>query len=420
MTAGAAGGAGLRTPSIGIVGGGIGGLTLALACHEAGLVDLTVYEQSSASEALGAGVQLSPNATRVLTALGLKDALAAAAFYPQAIHLRTWRSGYLVANRPLGQFSEARYGAPYYNVHRGDLHALLLQAARARGIAVETGRRVGAAGADAAGPWLTFEGSAAGARHDAVIGCDGIHSVVRAHVLAAEEPAAAPQEGGPRFTGHVAWRGMVAAERLPKRLLSPTVTAWMGPRRHFVHYFVRGGELVNFVGVVESADWTEASWRSRGEVSELLDDFTGWHAGVRAIIEAADEVYKWALYDHPPLSTWSRGAVTLLGDACHPMLPYLAQGAAMAIEDAWVLSRMLERWEDEPAHGISDYERFRRPRTTRVQLRSRAQGDEFHLAGRWPVLARNLKLALGTRYLPEIAMQQFDWLHGYDCVRGFD
>lgn len=398
-------------PSIGIAGGGIGGLTLALACREAGLIDLVVYEQSASPEALGAGVQLSPNASRVLAALGLREAVEAVAYHPQAVHLRTWRTGYLIANRPLGGFSEARYGAPYYHVHRGDLHGVLLQAARERGIVVRAGSRVEGAGEDAQGPWLRLDGNAEPCRHDAVVGCDGIHSVVRRHVL---------ESAAPRFTGHVAWRGMVAADRLPARLLSPTVTAWLGPRRHFVHYFVRRGELVNFVGVVETDRWTEASWRQRGDVGELLADFEDWHPQVRTIIEAADEAYRWALYDHDPLPAWSRGAVTLLGDACHPMLPYLAQGAAMAIEDAWVLSRMLERWEDEPAAGFPDYERFRRPRTARVQLRSRAQGQEFHLSDRWPVLTRNLKLALGTRYLPEIAMQQFDWLHGYDCVRGFD
>jgi salicylate hydroxylase len=195
---------------------------------------------------------------------------------------------------------------------------------------------------------------------------------------------------------------------------------WLGPARHFVHYYVRGGELVNFVGVVETDRWTGESWRQGGDSQELADDFAGWHPTVRTLIDAADETFKWALYDRDPLPAWTRGSITLLGDACHPMLPYLAQGAAMAIEDAWVLSRMLERWEDQPSQGLAEYERYRRPRTARVQQRSRAQGEEFHLRERWPVLQRNFKLALGSRYLPEIAMGRFDWLHGYDCVRGFE
>lgn len=395
--------------SIGIAGAGIGGLTLALACREAGFRDVTVYEQSAAPEALGAGVQLSPNATRVLGALGLRPALEAVCFYPEAVQFRGWRTGYLIAARPLGHFSEARYGAPYFHVHRADLHELLLEAAERAQVRLETGRLCRGAGQDDEGPWLELEDGPA--RHDVVVGCDGIHSRIRDSLFEAAEP---------RFTGHVAWRGMVPADRLPDELIPPTATVWLGPARHFVHYYVRRGELVNFVGVVESARWTGESWRQPGDPAELAEDFAGWHPVVTQLIQSAGEVYRWALYDRDPLAGWTRGRITLLGDACHPMLPYLAQGAAMAIEDAWVLSRMLERWEDDPAEGLMEYERYRRPRTARVQLRSRAQGAEFHLQERWTVLRRNLKLALGSRYLPEVAMRQFDWLHGYDCVRGFE
>jgi salicylate hydroxylase len=315
----------------------------------------------------------------------------------------------MVAQRPLGKFSEARYGAPYYHVHRGDLHQLLLHTATERGIRLELGQACRGVGEDDGGPWLEFDQGRR--RHHAVVGSDGIHSAVRDSLF-----GVAP----PRFTGHVAWRGMVATADLPAGLVSPNATVWLGPGRHFVNYYVRRGELVNFVGVVETGRWTEESWRQRGTIEELAEDFTGWHPVVRMIIEAAGEVYRWALYDRDPLPTWSRGNITLLGDACHPMLPYLAQGAAMAIEDAWVLSRMLERWEDEPARGFADYERYRLPRTARVQRSSRAQGEEFHLREQWPVLQRNVKLILGSRFLPEIAMQQYDWLHGYDCIRGFE
>ena len=396
-------------PRIGIAGGGIGGLTLALACAEAGFTDVTVYEQAAQPEALGAGVQLSPNATRVLFALGLKRELGEVAFFPSAIEFRTWRTGYQVASRPLGQISQGRYGAPYYHVHRADLHAVLLNAARARGVRLESGCRCRGAGEDADGPWLELDTGIA--RHDVVVGADGIHSTVRASVVDSAEPS---------FTGHLAWRGMVPAAALPDALVPPTATVWLGPNRHFVHYYVRGGELINFVGVVESDRWIGESWRETGDPAELAADFAGWHPMVQMLIEAADGVFKWALYDRDPLPVWTRGAITLLGDACHPMLPYLAQGAAMAIEDAWVLSRMLERWEDDPAQGLDEYQRYRRPRTARVQLRSRDQGREFHLHEPWQALRRNFKLALGSRLLPEIAMGQFDWLHGYDCVRGFE
>ncbi len=395
--------------SIGIAGGGIGGLTLALACREAGFEQVTVYEQSRHPESLGAGVQLSPNATKVLGALGLRQALEAVAFYPRAVDFRTWRSGYLVATRPLGEFSQARYGAPYYHVHRGDLHTLLLDAVKERGIGLEVGRRCLGAGQDGDSAWLDLDDGQP--RHDIVVGADGIHSAVRASLFGADVA---------RFTGHVAWRGMVAASALPERLIPPTATVWLGPARHFVHYYVRGGELVNFVGVVESDRWQGESWREPGDRQELAGQFAGWNPMVTTLIDADGELFKWALYDRHPLPAWTHGAITLLGDACHPMLPYLAQGAAMAIEDAWVLSRLLERWEEQPVRGLAEYERFRRPRTAKVQHRSRLQGEEFHLRERWPVLRRNLKLTLGSRYLPEVAMSRFDWLHGYDCVRGFE
>jgi len=400
----------LSAPSIGIIGAGTGGLTLALACRHVGLDDVVVYEQAERIEAVGAGIQLSPNATRVLHALGLRKALQEIAFYPEAVHFRTWHTGYLIAMRPLGQFSESRYGAPYFHVHRGDLQQILLAAAEAAGIVIRTGHELTTIEQDEARVRLGFANGSS-AEHDTVIGCDGIHSRVRTALF---DPTP------PRFTGHLAWRGLVPAERLPQGLLLPTVTAWLGPHKHFVNYFVRGGSLVNFVGVVEDDSWRSDSWREPGDPTRLRADFADWNPLIGLIIDAAEDVFRWALHDHAPLDTWTRHRVTLLGDACHPMLPYLAQGGAMAIEDAWVLSRMLERWEDEPMQALIDYEHYRKPRATRVQAASRAQGATFHLNDRWQILARNLKLGLGSRFLPEIAMQQFDWLHGYDCVKGFD
>ncbi|MBX3707892.1 MAG: FAD-dependent monooxygenase [Pseudomonadales bacterium] len=396
--------------SVGIVGAGPGGLALALALHHAGITDVTVYEQSDTIERIGAGIQLSPNATRVLGALGLREPLAAIGFYPQAVQFRAWRSGYLIATRPLGGFSEARYGAPYYHIHRGDLQALLFEQVRALDIPVRTGHTLATLRQDTDGVSLAFACGRT-ARHGVAVGCDGIRSVVRAQLFGATRP---------RFTGHLAWRGLVPAERLPADLVPPTVTAWLGPRKHFVHYYVRGGALVNFVGVIEDDRWQSDSWREPGDPAELARDFRDWHPSIRRIIEASGDVFRWALHDHAPLPAWTAGRATLLGDACHPMLPYLAQGAAMAIEDAWVLARMLEHWEDEPTEGLVQYERYRRPRTARVQAGSRAQGETFHLSDRWRIVGRNLKLGLGSRYLPEIAMAQFDWLHGYDCVKGFD
>jgi len=405
--------------SIGIVGAGPGGLTLALACRHAGIEDVTVYEQTETLEPVGAGVQLSPNASRVLLTLGLRDALEAAAFHPQAVHFRAAQSGYLIALRPLGRVSRERYGAPYWHIHRGDLNVILQERAHGFRIALRTGHALTGLQQDDAGVDLTFNTTVGGttitARHDVVVGCDGIRSTVR---------SAAFGDSRPRFTGHLAWRGLVPIERLPTNLIEPVVTVWLGPHRHFVNYFVRGGDLVNFVGVIESeatdgTAWSGESWREPGDPLRLARDFADWHPLVRRIIEAADDVHRWALHDHPPLPAWHSGRVALLGDACHPMLPYLAQGAAMAIEDAWVLARMLDQWDEDPVAALGEYSRYRQPRATRVQAASREQGTEFHRTDRWQILKRNLTLGFGSRYLPELAMQRFDWLHGYDCVKGF-
>jgi salicylate hydroxylase len=395
--------------SIGIIGAGPGGLAAALACHHAGLHDVTLYERAPAPEALGAGIQLSPNASRVLIALGLREDFERAASLPQAVHFRAQKSGYLIAMRPLGRFSADRYGAPYWHVHRADLMDILSARAHRLGISLHTDHALETLEQDECGVSLTFTNSQR-ARHDLLIGADGIHSRVRA-LTVGEAPA--------RFTGHLAWRGLVPRERLPEKLLEPVVTVWLGPGAHFVNYFVRGGTLVNFVAVIEDPSWQGESWREPGDPQHLAADFARWHPLVERIISNADDVHRWALHDRPALDQWTHGRVTLLGDACHPMLPYLAQGAAMAIEDAWVLARLLEQHDDEPAFGLNEYARFRQARTARVQAASRDQGEDFHRRDRLAILRRNLVLGLGSRYLPELAMQRFDWLHGYDCIRGF-
>jgi len=392
---------------IGIVGAGIGGLTAALACRRSGF-DVTIFEATAAIEALGAGIQLSPNATKVLRALDVLDALLDRSIRPQAVQFRDWRSGYLIAYHPLGATSESRYGAPYVHVHRGDLQAVLRDAVSRAGIPILLGHRFVGLHQDAT-VTAQFDG---GVEHacDVLIGADGIRSTVRTSLFGAESP---------RFTGNVAWRGLVPAASIRESDYPRTASVWLGPRRHFVHYWVAAGEFVNFVGVVECPSWQEESWTTPGDPAALRADFADWHPSLHTLIDAAAGCFKWALYDRDPLPAWSRGRATLLGDACHPMLPFLAQGAASAIEDAWILSRLLADADDAPQEALADYERYRRPRTARLQLAARAQAHLFHepsRIGRW---RRNFTLGFGCRFLPELAMQRFDWIHGYEAVRGF-
>jgi salicylate hydroxylase len=357
--------------SAGVVGAGVGGLTAALALARAGLL-VTVVEQAQALGEVGAGLQVSPNATRVLFHLGLEAGLSALAFRPEAVEARGWQQGQEIRRARLGETARERYGFPYFHMHRADLVSVLEQACRAEPrIDLRLGEAVAACEGDGTPSLVLASGERLEA--DVLVGADGLRSVVREALFG---PAA------PRFTGNVAWRGLIPAERLEGADIRPVAALWMGPGAHFVHYFVRGGTLVNFVGVVEADDWREESWSSRGKAADLRRDFSGWHPTVRRIVEAApeDACFRWALFDRDPLPRWSRGAVTLLGDACHPTLPFMAQGACMAIEDAAVLAACLSgcRRGGIPA-ALSRYQDLRRPRTASIQASSRRNATIYHL-----------------------------------------
>lgn len=393
-----------------IAGAGIGGLCAALALKNSGF-DPEICERSDLLTEAGAGIQLSPNAVKVLIALGLGKHLAEVGFKPKAVRLRSFKSARLIAYRPLGAFSTDRYGAPYYHLHRQALHGLLKAAVLERGIPLQTGCAV--TGFDEHADRVEVRCGDQRLTADALIGADGIHSGMRRHFVSETDDAA-------RFTGMVAYRAVVDAAALPKNLVEPTATVWMGPGCHLVHYYVDGGRRINLVAVVETDRWQEESWQSAAQPGELLQAFEGWHRKVQTVIEAAEDCHKWALHDRPPLARWSSERVTLLGDAAHPMLPFLAQGAAMAIEDGWILSRLLEHREEEAIGPALDrYQRLRQARTNKVAKASKEQGEMFHLRAKNARLARDLKLGFGSRLLPEIAMAQYDWLHGYDPVRRF-
>jgi salicylate hydroxylase len=389
-----------------IAGAGIGGLTAALALHDAGF-EVRVFERAPLLREVGAGIQLSPNGMRVMDALGLRRPLENIAFHPQGLEFRLYRSGFTVMRMPFGEASVRRYGMPYLHLHRADLLDVLRDAVRERlGDIVETGRTVARVEQTENAASLIF---ADGSREDgdAVIGCDGIHSAVRENLLGSEKP---------EFTGHVAWRGVIPVERLKGLDLRPVLTSWMSPKGHAVTYFLRRGQLLNFVGVEINQDWQKESWTERGSPEELRHVFKDWHPTLRAIVEQIDEPYRWALFTRRPLPRWSEGRVTLLGDACHPMLPYMAQGAVMGVEDAYVLRSCLKAESYIPL-ALKHYEELRLKRTARVQATARANGRMFHLSHPMAKLIGYGRMALGSRLAPEKVAQVNDWIFGYDATK---
>lgn len=353
------------TRTVLIVGGGIGGLTAALCLARKGLA-VHVFEQSEMDE-VGAGIQLSPNCTRILDYLGLDQALSKVCFLPEAVEMRHWKSGKTLSRNSLGSDMISRYGFPYYHVHRLDLIEILHQKARQSADIQLHRERIDEFAQTERGVSVNNH-SVLG---DVLIGADGIHSVVRAGLFGTEPP---------RFTGNVAWRGLVDAGKLPQDLVRPVATVWWGHGKHFVHYYVRRGELVNCVCVIEKSGWEVESWQERGKHSELKADFSGWHGTIQRLIDNMnpDECFKWALFDRTPLRTWSKGRVTLVGDACHPTLPFVAQGAAMAIEDAAVLADCLDG-ADDITKALRQYESRRMRRTARIQEQSRKNARIFHM-----------------------------------------
>lgn len=386
-----------------IAGGGIGGITAALCLASRGH-RVEVFEQAPTFAEVGAGIQLSPNCTRVLHRLGLQDALRSKAFVPEGTQFRHWKSGKVIADSKLGEHVVAKYGAPYYHIHRGDLLRVLVDAAaREPAITLHNDARVDGFRQAADGAQLLLRG---GAEHagDVLVGADGIRSVIRAGLWGEESP---------RFTGNVAWRALVPVERLPAGLIRPMTTAWWGPHKHFVHYYVCGGALVNCVCVVEKQGWEVESWTERGDYTELKTDFAGWHSDIQQLIDNAerDSLFKWALFDRPPMRQWSRGRVTLLGDACHPTLPFMAQGAAMAIEDGAVLAGCLVAGETVEA-SLQRYEDLRRARTADVQIRSRRNATTFHLTG--------VKAWLRNRAVRAARARVMGDLYSYDAAEAVD
>ncbi len=350
-----------RPLSVAIVGAGIGGLAAAACLRRFG-INATIYEQSSRFTRVGAGIQMSPNAMRVLRAIGLEDYLRRIAFTPNSFLNREWDTGTVTNDHPLGAEAEARFGAPYLLMHRADLHEAIASTVPAS--AVLRNRKLIGLAQDAHRAILRFEdGSTASA--DVVIGADGVHSVVREWMLGAEHP---------RWTGRVAYRTTFPAALLGGMAIEPACTKWWGPDRHIVMYYTTAArdEVYFVTSQPEPVEWmTRESWSATGDVTVLREAFAGFHSQVQRFLAACPQVHKWVLLERDPLPKWCEGRVTLLGDACHPMTPYMAQGAATSLEDAAVLSRCLEGVDpDGVAMALKRFEAHRRPRTADVQLSS--------------------------------------------------
>jgi salicylate hydroxylase len=390
-----------RPLKIAIIGGGIGGLAAALALHRRG-TEVVVCEQSPRLSEIGAGLNLSPNALRALRALGCEAAAIAVGYEAEYQVIRSWRSGRVIARQQRAGALSKRFGASFLTIHRADLLDVLSAALPERCIrlgAVCTGVDAGNGAARA----RFADGSELEA--DAIVGADGIHSVVRASLFGPDAP---------HFTGCVCWRGLVPIDALPNGSRTRDTTAWWGPHGHVVHYLVRRGELVNFVAHYDSEAWTEESWTRECDRAELMQTYVRWHESLLRLFESSERYYKWALYDRDPLDRWGIGRVTLLGDAAHPMLPYLGQGAGMAIEDGCILADVLDRMSDAPAEALRQYERLRMPRTRRAQLGSRHRAKENHLASPFARLWRDARLAWRSRFGADKTALQAAWLYEYD------
>lgn len=388
--------------SVIVAGAGIGGLTAALALARSGF-RVTVLEQTERLSETGAGIQLSPNATRCLIDLGVGERLRPHVTEPAALRVLVGHSGHEIVRMPLGGAAE-RYGAPYWSVHRGDLqNALVAAVAQERNASLKLGMHVEDFATHSHGVTVSANGPG-GVWHErghALIAADGLWSESRMRLGFKESP---------RFAGRTAWRALIPASAVPTEWRQPLIHLWLGRDAHLVHYPVKAGAVINVVAITTDA-WNAPGWSAPANRSDLLPRFPAerWAAAARALIGEPDTWLKWALYDYRPLSHFSYGAAALIGDAAHPMLPFLAQGAAMAIEDAMVAAHCLARMPDDAAGALQSYSALRRKRTGKVQRLAAKNGARYHLRT-LPAIVRNAAMrAMGGAWL----LRHYDWLYDW-------
>ncbi|WP_416916280.1 MAG: FAD-dependent monooxygenase [Roseicyclus sp.] len=378
-----------------IVGGGIGGLSAALALAARGAV-VTVLEQAPEITEVGAGIQISPNGWRVLQALGLAEALAALSPRSQAVRLRDFRRGAEVFTMPL-----TRPDQPWHLVHRADLVGLLARECAARGVTIRLGVRVSAI---TPGPMATEVTLADGTveTHGLTIAADGLHSPAR---------LALNPKSRPFFTGQVAWRCTIPVDEP----VAPEAHVFMGPGRHVVRYPLRDRRLVNIVAVEERDGWAAEGWNQRDDPARMARAFTDFCPELRDLLDRAEDVFLWGLFRHPVAQVWQDDRLALLGDAAHPTLPFLAQGANMALEDAYVLARCLSE-EPETREGLARYEALRRPRCARIVQAANDNAENYHLRPGPFRFAAHTALRAAQRVAPHVVAGKFDWVHRFDVT----
>jgi 2-polyprenyl-6-methoxyphenol hydroxylase-like FAD-dependent oxidoreductase len=372
--------AGIKNLAIAVIGAGMGGLAVAGTLRRAGFTNVRIYEQASRFARIGAGIQMMPNSMKVLRGIGIEDRLRRVAFAPYSHLNRKWDTGEVTNELPM---PESLYGAPYLCMHRADLHDALasvvppqiVQLNKKLVALAQTGKQVTLAFADD-----TRETA------DLVIGADGVHSIVRELILGPQKPL---------HKGRVAYRAVFPAALMRGKDIGASRTKWWGTDRHIVIYYTKAdrSEIYFVTSLPEPAEWmTQESWSAKGDVRQLRAEYAGFHPDVFAVLDACPDCHKWAILEREPLPSWSDGRIVLLGDACHPMTPYMAQGAATSIEDAAILARCLETAEEDDIEAaLARYEAHRKPRTSRIQAISSA----------------NTWMQQGE--------QDTSWLYGYDA-----
>lgn len=386
-----------------IVGGGVAGLALALALRRQN-IDYVVLEQAPKFEAVGAGLQLSPNATRALAHLGVAQRLDAFAVRPQQHRFVSWDDGRPLLTTPLGDTVEQAFGAPYMHAHRADLlDAFLAEIGEDDRIRLDA--RVAGVDEDGESAWAILE-SGEEVKGDVLIAADGVRSQIRERLFEPESP---------RFSGCMAWRGLTRREEVAELGYEHNSYIWMGPERSIVVYYVSGGDLINWIGIGPSDGDTRESWTTVGTKEAALEEYAGWHPMARGLIERSAPPIKWALFDRKPLASWVKGRIALIGDAAHGMLPYHAQGAAQSIEDAWVLARRLALVNVDDA--LESYAAIRQERTAQVQGASRAAQDLFHMSDPEELERRNRRFASMQAGIGDGFPPGQEWLFAYDVEK---